>query len=170
MKFFWLGLVLVVGYFLYQSSLKPTGFDSQVTFVVDSGEPATNILNRLTEQKIIRSYVSARIYLKLNPTVFKPGIYYLKSQALPEVFVEISKGPKDIKITFPEGWRREQFADRLQSTFPDFDVQSFLKLTATLEGRLFPDTYYFPTDISPERVVSIFCQTFLPEISKVMFL
>jgi len=94
--------------------------------------------------------------------VFRPGIYYLSTdKSVAEILGLVSKGPKDIKITFPEGWRREQYAARLNAVFPGFDTDSFLKLTATLEGRLFPDTYYLPASPAPQKVVAILTSNFL---------
>jgi len=170
MKFIWLGFVLgftcfIIGVYLwFSSSLKPISNQSNPkVFIVNPGDPANLVLKNLKSQNFIKNYYVARIYYQFvaKNMVFRPGVYYLSAdKSVAETLKIVSIGPKDIKITFPEGWRREQYAARLNVTFPGFDTGEFLKLTATLEGRLFPDTYYLPASPSPQKVVSILISNF----------
>lgn len=49
---------------------------------------------------------------------------------------------REVKITIPEGWRREQIAALLEKNAVTV-ASDFLDLTRNDEGRLFPDTYLF---------------------------
>lgn len=168
MKPVWLGIALFFlcllagSWWWYSHSLSPVGSSADPqTFVIETGQAASVVVRHLKQSALIRSYLAGRIYHHFHRQVFKPGIYYLTgTKSLPAIFTDLSQGPKDIKITFPEGWRREQYAARLKSVFSDFDTSRFLKLTASLEGQLFPDTYYFPVDPAPEKAVSIMTANF----------
>ncbi|MFZ2187904.1 MAG: endolytic transglycosylase MltG [Candidatus Moraniibacteriota bacterium] len=79
--------------------------------------------------------------------------------------------PRDLRITFPEGWNSEKMAERLtanslpgaaflalvQKPKPEwrqkFDFLADLPATASLEGFLFPDTYFFNPQTSAEVII-----------------
>jgi UPF0755 protein len=83
---------------------------------------------------------------------------------------------KFIKITFPEGWDARKMAARLSEN--GLDGEEFLRLVenpgelkkrysyltgeevATLEGYLFPDTYYFKKDTEASDIVGRLLDTF----------
>jgi uncharacterized YceG family protein len=62
--------------------------------------------------------------------------------------------PKEIRVTFPEGWTREEMATRVAARLPGISKGAYLAATRTgtlpkgfekprnLEGFLFPDTYF----------------------------
>ena len=84
---------------------------------------------------------------------------------------------KDIRITFPEGWTAQQMAERLNAN--NLPGDEFLKLfenpsqfqetypflgnipeEGTLEGFLFPDTYFFDRESSAEKIITTLLETF----------
>jgi UPF0755 protein len=92
-----------------------------------------------------------------------------------------SQKKEDIRITFPEGWTISQMADRLEvntlsgqkflelAQRPDVFSDRFPFLTqlpqgATLEGFLFPDTYFFDPEASPDSIIEKMLQTFLQKV------
>lgn len=102
-----------------------------------------------------------------------PGQYLLSGQmTIPEI-AAITTNPRKAyeRVTFPEGWTAKQMAAEL--TAHGFDGQAFLELVndppseiisqfavfsdkpkgATLEGYLFPDTYYFSKDATTEGIL-----------------
>ena len=77
-----------------------------------------------------------------------------------------------IRVTILEGLTNREVAERLQQTL-GFEPDSFLTLTVSadlireynvdspsLEGYLYPDTYYFPSKNSPREVIEAFLQRF----------
>lgn len=164
-----ISVVLVSGIW-YISSLKPVklGDTSPQIFTVSDEESAGSIVSRLEKQKIIRSSLAAKIYLKATNQEKKlsPGTYSLNPK-LPatETLSQLFRGPKNIKVTIPEGWRREQIALRISSLFSEahtnFDVQAFIDQTATMEGQLFPDTYLISPRSSTSDIVNLLHRTFL---------
>lgn len=58
-----------------------------------------------------------------------------------------------IRVTFPEGITAREMGDILEAKLPGFDRDAFLRDATPEEGYLFPDTYSFYADTSPEDVV-----------------
>ena len=149
----------------WSSELKPVSLVSspQVYFSVSQGENASQIAARLQQAGLIRSPLVARLYLRLNhlDARIKPGGYTLSAGlTTPQVIATLTVGPKDTWTTLPEGWRKEQIAARLSAGFTLFDPQRFVELTATLEGRLFPDTYLLPQGLTADQAVAQFLANF----------
>lgn len=164
-----LTLSLAVSWFWYSQSIRPvsSGSDQSGDFVIYKDESAGSVLARLETAGYIRSALAAKFYLKFSRLEKKlsPGGYVLTpGLSVPEILQQLSHGPKNVWVTLPEGWRREQigsrFASVLNSPSSTFDLDEFMRLTAHLEGRLFPDTYLIPPDISAPGVVSLLTSTF----------
>ncbi len=160
---------IFAAYFWYTNSLSSvSNSDQKISFVVKEKESGLLILSELESKQLIKSALAARIYLRLNnrSQSIRPGAYVLSPNlSFPQVFSLLVAGPKDIWVTFPEGWRREQIADRLQSAYSQvpnskFVLTDFLALTHNLEGQLFPDTYLVPTTASTADVVRIMTTNF----------
>jgi UPF0755 protein len=165
--FLTLVLSSVFFWWYYQVFINPQPQKHFVSFVITANEPAGTVVSRLASVKLIRSSLAVKIYLRLNNLSgkLKPGGYLLSASDTPkELIDEIVKGPKDVWVTLPEGWRREQIADQLDSSLTgptkEFNSQEFLTLTSALEGRLFPDKYLIPDAISASDAVSLLTRTF----------
>ncbi|MCR4275045.1 MAG: endolytic transglycosylase MltG [Candidatus Campbellbacteria bacterium] len=61
---------------------------------------------------------------------------------------------EQIKVVLPEGITVATMADILSKNLPAFDKQKFFSLAYTQEGFLFPDTYFFFVNTTPEDVLS----------------
>ena len=135
---------------------------SEQTLVIANNESANVILQKLVNQKLIRSYWVAKLYLQglgLDQRL-RPGSYSLtQSLFLSEIFKTLTSGPKDVWVTIPEGFRREQIAQKF-ANFELFDANEFLSLTASSEGRLFPDTYLVPLQANAKDVISMMSKNF----------
>ena len=153
-------------------------------FEVRSGENAWDISGRLEDSGIIGSRSGFMFHLwregKLHALV--AGQYLLSgTQTIPEISAAITEGkviPKDIKVTFPEGWTNKKMADRLTRNglpgdnflylaahpLPEwrtrFDFLSDLPQGASVEGFLFPDTYLFNPDASGQTIIETMLRNF----------
>ncbi|MEK7091269.1 MAG: endolytic transglycosylase MltG [Patescibacteria group bacterium] len=144
------------------SPLNPAS-DQTRTFIITPAQSASAVSQALFEQKFIRSVQVAKIYFVLSglDKKIKAGTYLLSPATdLKNLLTSLTSGPRDIWVTFPEGWRREQIAARLASNLDNFDSTGFLSLTATLEGRLFPDTYLIPAYSTPADIADTMTATF----------
>jgi UPF0755 protein len=125
------------------------------TFIVGKGESLSSVAFRLQDEGLIRSGVAFKLLGRMRNLEEKiqTGSFRLKpSQTLQEIIEFLTQGTQDIWLTFPEGWRREEFARRLVNNLENFDQEEFLALTADHEGELFPDTYLLPREASASAV------------------
>lgn len=70
------------------------------------------------------------------------------------------------RVTFPEGTSVRKMAEILQTALPGFDAEHFIRIATAHEGRLFPDTYEFRLETTPEEVVQVMSETFLEKTSE----
>lgn len=152
-------------FYWWSGQLQPAqpGSSRKITFTVAPDQTATQTINELTSNRLIKSSLAARLYLQFSglDQKIRPGTYSLSlGLNLPAIFKELTFGPKDIRVTIPEGWRREQIAARLAAALPGIDASEFLTQTATLEGQLFPDTYLISPTASASEITAIFLTNF----------
>ena len=177
---FWISCILAIlilifaGFFVWswwKSQLLPVvpGDQVQVNFVITKNESAGSVLARLTGERLIHNFWVSKLYLQgigLDQKV-RPGNYLLsRSQSLEELLVSLTAGPRDVWVTIPEGFRREQIAQRFES-FDQFDKSEFLRLTATSEGKLFPDTYLVPLYATTENIVGMLLENFSTKVGEI---
>lgn len=154
------------GFFWWQwavqsaSSLKPAPPE---IFVVQTGESLTSVADRLDKEGLIRSSLAFKILVLTKGLAgqIQAGDFRLRtSSTTEEIAYILTHGSLDIWLTFPEGWRREEFARRLAANLVEFDYQEFLDLTDEMEGYLFPDTYLIPKEASSSVAIEIFTKNF----------
>lgn len=159
-------LVSVVGLAWYFWSLQPvSGVQEKQTFIVRKGQAVSQIARDLEEAGLIRSATAFIAYTKLqnSGTAIQAGSFSLSPNlSVPELIQEFSQGTEDIWITIPEGWRAEQVAASAASQLDSFDVAVFMDLVTRndSEGKLFPDTYLVPRQMSEEQLHSLLLTTY----------
>lgn len=158
---------VILGFGWWKTQLSPVNPSqtTSVAFVIAPAQPGSEILTNLAQNKLIRSVVAAKIYLKVLglDKKIQPGTFAVSpSLTTPEVFQRLTRGPQDIRVTIPEGWRREQIALRMQNELgpTNFDISDFMRSTTGLEGQLFPDTYLLPQSASASDVIRIMTGNF----------
>lgn len=70
------------------------------------------------------------------------------------------------RVTFPEGLNSREMSEVLAAALPEFDKENFLYLAAPLEGRLFPDTYFFSPGANEEEIAAKLLENFKRQISR----
>ncbi len=156
--------LLVAGY-LY-SSLQPAKINDQqlVKFVIPKGQSVAEVTSRLQAAGLIKNAWIARYYYQFFSDKYnlQAGSFELAASMKPQQIFEIlSDGADDVWITFPEGLRREEIAEGLgEYQLPNYDSDQFLLQTAGMEGRLFPDTYLVPKEISTQALITLMNNTF----------
>jgi len=157
-----------------------------VVFIVEPGETAGDIALRLEQLGLINDAELFRLLARYHKadSRLEAGRYELRANmTMGEIIEALQHGRlEEIEVTIPEGWRAEQIAEMLEEV--GVDGEEFLALVregsfdyeflrdrppgATLEGFLFPDTYYLPVqpialDII-ERMLANFDQRFTAEM------
>ena len=171
-----LGVVVAAGWFWWRWMLSPvasSGTGQDVRFVVPRGQAAEEIGRRLEEAGVIRSSLGFKLFLALTGRTLsiQAGEYKLSSMVgMSEIADQLLKGPEDVWVTIPEGWRKEQVALRLVSSLGlvGEGKQEFLAefFVAAEEGYLFPDTYLVPKEASAVKVIAIMKQNFERKMSQ----
>lgn len=170
-------------FFIWQGIYLPK--DSQNTekrlFEVNQGQGLLTISENLAKEKLIKNKLFFQIYIILKGQIKKlqAGTYSLSpAMNIRDIGQKISQGENiKIKITIPEGFTIEQIQNEfnskldteLNSNIKSQNLESFKNEFAfldetpnntTLEGFLFPDTYFFEPDIQEIEIVKIFLRNF----------
>lgn len=155
--------------------------DAPAAFEVREGESAASIGRRLEEAGLLRSAWLFRAWattLGVDARL-EAGQYEIPGGLTAKELVarfDRAQAPY-LRVTLVEGWRMEEIAEELErqgivskeaflaaareggSLFPD--------KPASLEGYLFPDTYFFPlTPVEPAEVVSRLVATFFDRFTQ----
>ncbi len=170
-------LLTVLGGFFYFYNQVYFGHGSEkavVIFEIKKGEGNNEIISSLAQKKIISGKIEIYYYLYINhlSKQIMPGVYMLSGNlTIPEV-AHIITNPEAqaVKITFPEGTTSRDMATILKKN--NFDGDGFLEIVKnipanyrtryafladqkidSLEGYLFPDTYFFKKDATAEAII-----------------
>ena len=153
-----IGLGVFMGLFFWWKWVSgPVGGEGKpVVIVVAKGEAMDDIGRELKQQGVIRSVAAFKLMvMKLGVSrKIQAGDFRTSSKmSLDEIVKNLTRGSLDVWVTLPEGWRREQMAERLAENLPEsFSAEEFIKLSESEEGYLFPDTYRFGLNIKPEEI------------------
>lgn len=166
---FLLAVLIMGGVYLYgQYMFSPTEKVAEVR--IPKGAGASEVGQILEDAGVVRSGQLFALYLRFTgrDTDLRSGFYRVEGKGI----VEVARSLTDketvqltTEVTFPEGWRTDQMANRLSQL--GFDGVEFQKLIRqppatlrpkqatgpSLEGFLFPATYSFPRDITTQDIV-----------------
>lgn len=154
-----------------------------VTFVVEPDESVDSIAARLHEEGLIRSptYFKLRVRLSNADTRIQAGRFVLYTGMSVNQIIQTlttSEPIEVVQVRFQEGWRLEQYAEQLvavglisspeefinaaqgESWRAAYDFLRDLPPGASLEGYLFPDTYEFRVDTTPEEIIRTMLDNF----------
>lgn len=157
------------GFYLY-TQYQPVNSASgrTVEFVVPQGQAIQVIGRRLHQAELVRQPWIFRLEVKRTGlgNKLQAGQFELSpSMSVTQIVQLMTRGTDDQWVTIPEGWRREEVAATLGSLdLPLFDEAEFLSLTADQEGKLFPDTYLVPDNISASQMADLLARTFEQKI------
>ena len=168
---------------LYQFSMKPTSQDdAQMVFEIQPGENFDHLSARLQSRGLINDTDRFKMLARLKGAdkKLKAGEYRLTAVMTPVQLLDTLVEGKVFlyALTVPEGFTLHQIArelDRTQLTnAAEFERLATDPQTAgafglagkTLEGYLFPDTYYFPKAVAPQTVITKMVAHFKQQFSE----
>lgn len=138
-------------------------------FLIVRGESAQEIGSKLEKEGLVRSGFAFKFYTQVTGKAheIQAGEYRLSPNlALGQLVLTLTRGPQELWVTYPEGFRREEIATKTIQTL-GFEVTEadnfwfeFLASTVGEEGFLFPDTYLFARDVSAKTVAGKLRSTF----------
>jgi UPF0755 protein len=194
-SFLILAVVLAGGclFYIHNKVYLSSGISSSSkTVSIENGDNALVVGKKLSDAGIISGKYFFVFYLwnshKLHSIV--AGVYeFPKGMQIPEAARIVTGGqvvPMRVKVTFPEGWTIKEMSQRFSAN--GLPGEDFLKLAneptdsikgqyafladlpkgATLEGFLFPDTYYFAKDATAEEIVKKMLDNFSVKVFNVI--
>ena len=174
---FLLLLILCIGFFYFRSKIYFSHGDKKENVLIEitKGEGKDEIANDLADRGIIGNHLYFLAYFALNreSKAIYPGEYLLNGDlTIPEI-VAVITNPKKVyeKVLFKEGWTAKMMAEELtahgfsgqefldMANHPPQDIVSQFKVlqdkpqARSLEGYLFPDTYYFSKEATTEGIM-----------------
>ncbi|ADN02025.1 endolytic transglycosylase MltG [Spirochaeta thermophila] len=178
-------LLLVVGGGAIYLSLPTTRDEtSSSLFIVYRGDTGKSVSTRLADQGYIRSALAFELLLYLTNTAhrIRAGGYLLSpSMSLFQVHEKLTSGGETYaRITIPEGWTASRIG-RLLEREGFGTEEAFLRLiedpgliaelgvdATTLEGYLFPETYFFSYGTSQREIVKALVTTFKRRVTPLL--
>jgi UPF0755 protein len=152
-------ILLMIFIFLWGIFVPKEKVSKEKIFSIEKGQGLFEIGENLEKEGLIKSKIFFYFYVFLigKEKNLQAGKYFLSSSMnIPETAQKIIKGDiAKMKVTIPEGFTVKEIEERLGIKLP----------AENLEGYLFPDTYYFPIDISGEEVAKIMRENFEKKIS-----
>ena len=150
-------------------------------FEVSKGQTASDVARRLEEVDLVRSRLALLVVLyeagKEND--IQAGSHRLSAAMTPREIATtlVTKAPDEqVTLRIIEGWRLTEIATEISKVFPKITKDAFLQAAVvgkrtvpavaglapavSLEGFLFPDTYFFKPDATAEQIIDRLLLTF----------
>jgi UPF0755 protein len=175
---------LVSGAWIWHTLHTPVKTDeTQIVFVIEPGQTLKQIAENLDSRGLIPNALVFRAYARYQKagTRIPAGEHLLSTPASPvQILDQLRKGRMKLyRLTVPEGLNMDETAAAVAKTGL-CDAELFLTLcrdpdfitdldvpSHTLEGFLFPDTYFFAKTVTCrqmiEKMVATFFSVFTPE-------
>jgi len=158
---------------------KDTRADNR-SFLIARGETAGSIGKRLEQEGIIRSALAFDyvLYETERENALQSGSYTVSAALTPRDLAKLfEKAPgEQIVLRIIDGWRLTEVATAVNKAFPSLSREAFtaaavvgdrkntvltaMDATASLEGFLFPDTYFMRPDMTAPQIVGVLLDTF----------
>lgn len=163
-------IILFFGFVNFQSRAIDAKEGKETYIEVAKGDGAKDVAEKLKNSGLIRSkfafYANEKIFYR---GVIQAGQYKLNTtMSQKEILSKFYKGDVDgFKVTIPEGLRTLQIAAKFQE-LGKVDANAFIEAAIGTEGTLFPDTYVFPYNYSPAKMIGKMKENFNKKTEKII--
>ncbi|MCL2478432.1 MAG: endolytic transglycosylase MltG [Treponema sp.] len=171
---------------LYFNSAPPLAENNEmsqntVRFEVRKGESARSVGKRLSDTGVIRSLYFWQLLCRYENKTIKSGIYLIDLPASQISIYRLLESGKQMlfRVTVPEGFTIRKTASLMEEaeicSAEDFmnavsetEILDFYKIPGkNMEGYLYPDTYFFPSDYPAEKVVKAMADNFFIRLADI---
>lgn len=180
-----IALFLVIIIFLWQGIYLPKSYRQKESklFSVEEGQGVLQIAKNLEKENLIRNRFFFKFFIILNwsQNKLQAGSYELSpAMSTSKIARKIVSGEIfQLKVVIPEGFTLKQIENELNAKLPRSDLGQYLVMDfkaefeilkdvpdeATLEGFLFPDTYYFSLKSDDNEIFKKFLDNFNKKIT-----
>ncbi len=156
-----LGLTFLWGVLCFMNT-HHVAFPTNRDVTIEEGSTISDVAHQFASEKLVRN--NFLFYLTLETlfrnTSIKAGVYrFSEPVTMLKVADAITNGTSvspPLIITFPEGFRVSRMQDYLPDSFQSEDITPYI----TLEGYLFPDTYFIHSNTTLDELVQLMNETF----------
>jgi len=151
----------------------PGNFPVGSIITIEEGATLSEISSQLEEENVIKSPMMFEFFSNLlmnGRGVMAGGYFFENDYSVMRVVWRTIKGICGItptRVVIIEGWTIFNIADKLENEFKGFKKKKFIKLAEDEEGYLFPDTYYFLPNVTPEIVIKAMKDNFDKKIEEI---
>ncbi len=151
----------------------PAEFPVRTVISIQEGIPLAQISHTLKEQQVIRSELlfEVGVILRGGERRVQAGDYFFNDPVSSDIIASrLTRGEfglTPVRATILEGFAVADIANLLKQSLWDFDDSLFLAHAKDKEGYLFPDTYFFLPNTSPNSVIKIMNENFNKKIKGV---
>lgn len=155
-----IALVLILAIITAIASTAPGDFRAGSSVLIKKGQTLSQAADLLAEKGIIRSSFLFKAYATIlgGTTGVRSGEYLFNtaesSLRIAKRLVNGQEGFPIAKVTVPEGSSSSDIAEIIARALPGFPKADFLLAARQHEGYLFPDTYFWPANVRPDRVIA----------------
>lgn len=173
-------VVIAIASIFISTIRKPLKISQSEVVNVEEGDSFYSIINRLSNEKKIKSPFIIKIYAKLTRLDLEvvPGSHTLdETMSLNDVAKTLkdTNNANTITLTIPEGFNVEDIAARVEengictkdeflSAIKSYPLPAYVSDNSdkryNLEGFLFPDTYNFEIGVKPEYIIETMIKRF----------
>ncbi|HMP67133.1 MAG TPA: endolytic transglycosylase MltG [Candidatus Paceibacterota bacterium] len=169
--FFIIFLALLIINFLFFTSIPvDSNIENGKIVTIKKGDSIKSASTTLKKNGIINSSSLFNFLINFYDSQVVEGDYLFQGKnSLISVIKRVNIGDYQIpsvRITLFEGMTVDQMGKELSAKLDTFDAESFVALAKNKEGFLFPDTYNFKKNISPEEVILIMTKNFENKIAE----
>ncbi|MBI5817099.1 MAG: endolytic transglycosylase MltG [Candidatus Yonathbacteria bacterium] len=155
-------------------AIRPSAeFPVRTIISIEEGIPLAQISHTLKEQGVIRSELlfEVSVILRGGEKRVQAGDYFFTEPlSSPTVASRLTRGEfglAPVRVTILEGAMVADIAKLLKQSFWNFDDAVFLAHAQDKEGFLFPDTYFFLPNTSPDDAIKVMNENFNKKIKGV---
>ncbi len=152
--------IFVLFFLIYNTAYKPPyDFPYGSLIKIQKGQNLSEIADYLENKSVIRSAFLYRTIIRVisgDENVLSGDYFFSIPVSIFAVANRTTQGRfglKPVRITLPEGVTVSEISEVFNSKLPSFPTKKFLKLAKDKEGYLFPDTYFFLPNVSPEQII-----------------
>ena len=148
---------------------------------IEKGMSLNSVSNLLLENEIIvnQNIFKLKVITRGLASKIPTGRFLINGKISDAILIDLifNKGPIKLKLTIPEGSQSKNlFKDINTLLKTDYDFNKYFNSTeileqykvdaSSLEGYLYPDTYYLYHDSSPEEIIDILLSEFWKKFNK----